>query len=106
MRKNISKKNMNINAAAIFKTYFTIVGLTIINPSTIITFVAAFAGMGVSDGGLPLGLGVFVGSTLWHCVLVSLASILKGKIKLEFLNKFSGLLLCTFGLISFLSLLP
>ena len=57
IRKNISRKTVDINAAAILKTYFTIVGLTIINPSTIITFVAAFAGMGISSGG-NTGLGV------------------------------------------------
>ncbi len=106
IRKHIIKKSSNFNSTELIKTYFTIVGLTMINPSTIITFMAAFAGMGISDGGLILGLGVFIGSTLWHCVLVTLANILKDRINLGFLNKFSGLLLCSFGLISFLSLLP
>lgn len=114
MRSTPGKRKVEVNTMALIKTYFTIVGLTLINPVTIATYMGAFAGMGVGNTNgdlflsLLLGLGIFMGSSVWHSLLVAVSSILKNRITekhLLKLNRFSGLLLCGFGTVSLTSVI-
>ena len=57
--------------------YLSMLGLTLTNPMTILSFAALFVGLGVT-GGDPAGatvltLGVFAGSSLWWVVLTTVA---------------------------------
>lgn len=81
--------------------------LTVTNPMTILSFVAAFAGLGlgvssdrnVLDGGLMV-FGVFSGSVFWWLLLSSIVSTLRKKVSpavLLWINRGSGLIICIFA---------
>jgi threonine/homoserine/homoserine lactone efflux protein len=86
--------------------------LTLANPLTILSFAAAFAGMGagaVGYGGVVTMLvGVFVGSAIWWLMLTSVAGALRGRMSPPFfvaINRASGALLTGFGLYTVTSLI-
>lgn len=90
-----------------FGDYVSTFLLTITNPLTILSFIAAFAvvGMGGTQGGFLLTailvIGVFLGSTLWWMILSSLVHIFHGMLSLRGLqrvNRISGTLIAGFGL--------
>lgn len=81
--------------------------LTITNPTTILTFVAIFAGLGlVSRGGdyaaaISLVAGVFIGSMLWWLALCGSVSLLRrrmGPAVMAWINRISGMVIAAFGI--------
>ncbi|MBW2297465.1 MAG: LysE family transporter, partial [Deltaproteobacteria bacterium] len=86
--------------------------LTLANPMTILSFAAIFAGLGLVNNNLNYGsavlmvLGVFGGSAVWWLFLSSSASLFRDRIgdKLVWLNRISGTIISTFGIIAILSL--
>ena len=85
--------------------YFSTLLLTLANPLTILSFTAAFAGMGattVGEGGvLTMLVGVFVGSTLWWLALTTVAGAARGRLTPPMfvaINRVSGVVLVGFGL--------
>jgi len=87
--------------------------LTLTNPVTILAFAAIFAGLGVANesrdyaSAVMLVMGVFLGSTLWWVILSSGVGLFRKRFNLQALrwvNRFSGLILMGFGLVSFLGL--
>ena len=81
--------------------------LTVTNPMTILSFAAAFAGLGLADGvtgpgaGIPLVAAVFLGSMCWWALLSGTVGLLRGTIgarALRAVNWSAGLLLVGFGL--------
>jgi threonine/homoserine/homoserine lactone efflux protein len=85
--------------------------LTLANPLTILSFAAAFAGMGagaVGYGGvLTMLAGVFVGSALWWLVLTSVVGAARSRLSPSWfvaINQVSGSLLVGFGLYTLVSL--
>ncbi len=85
--------------------------LTLTNPMTILSFVAIFAGLNVANTdnqyALILVLGVFTGSCLWWLLLVTLASVFRTRLNarvLQWVNRISGIVITTFGLIALFSL--
>ncbi len=87
--------------------------LTLTNPLTILSFAAIFAGIGVgganksSISASTVVLGVFVGSTLWWCILTSGISLLQQKFTprwLLWINRISGIILILFGVFALISL--
>lgn len=87
--------------------------LTLTNPTTILSFVAIFAGLGVAAtddyaAALTLVAGVFLGSAAWWLLLSGGVSRLRGAVtaaRLRWVNRASGALLATAGLISIASVL-
>ena len=82
----------------------SIFGLTLTNPSTIISFAAIFAGLGVvGTGGADaalLTLGVFSGSAIWWLVLTTTVGLLRGRVTvrgLTWVNRIAGVVLLGFG---------
>ena len=80
--------------------------LTITNPMTILSFAAAFAGLGLANGvigpatGLSLVAAVFLGSMLWWALLSGGVGVLRGSLgagALRVVNWVAGLLLVAFG---------
>jgi len=80
--------------------------LTLANPTTILSFAAVFAGLGLVGamrGGAAAGvltLGVFAGSMLWWMLLSGTVSALRARVPsraLVWVNRASGLLLVAFG---------
>lgn len=88
--------------------------LTVSNPTTILSFAAAFAGLGLGSGGQDYGssalmvLGVFSGSAAWWFILSAVVSRLRGRLSLNVLlwvNRLSGILITAFGIASLGSLI-
>jgi threonine/homoserine/homoserine lactone efflux protein len=83
--------------------------LTLANPATILSFLAAFAALGLAGGGgLPLVAGVFAGSTAWWLILVGLVGGLRARVgatTLAWINRAAGLVLAGFGLTAVLAAL-
>lgn len=100
-------------ANSYFGAYASTLLLTLTNPMTILSFAAIFAGIGVgganksSISASTVVLGVFVGSTLWWCILTSGISLLRRKFTprwLLWINRLSGLILILFGVFALISL--
>lgn len=99
----------------LFRSYLSTLLLTITNPMTIMSFVGAFAGLGLGDsadaGFMPaiaLVIGVFTGSALWWLLLSWIVGLLRERLKgMAFLwiNRISGAMLSVFGLFAIVGLL-
>lgn len=99
---------------SLLNDYLSTLFLTITNPTTIISFTALFAGVGIgiSENNIfastCLVVGVFLGSTLWWLPLCFGVAWMKKRIKnfsLGIVNKLSGVVIALFALTILLSLL-
>ncbi len=88
--------------------------LTLTNPTTILSFVGIFAGIGVgaaSKSYLSAAIvvcGVFLGSSLWWFLLTGGVSLLRERFTAQWLlwiNRISGIVIALFGIFVLLSLL-
>ncbi len=112
--KKPTEKTMESKKLALARSYGSTFLLTITNPMTIISFAAIFASLGlgnnVGDYGSAalLVLSVFIGSAAWWLILSGLVSLLKGKITprvVLWINRISGAIILTFGIIAVISVL-
>lgn len=105
-----SNKSAKAKGNKPFTAYASTFFLTITNPVTILSFIAIFSGLGITNNytttlGLILVLGVFLGSALWWLLLSNIAGIVTNRMKsfsLSFVNRISGLILLLFGLYGFM----
>jgi threonine/homoserine/homoserine lactone efflux protein len=97
------------NGKGLLGAYASAFILTLTNPMTIISFAAVFAGLGVGETGGDymsagfLVLGVFLGSMLWWLTLIGMVNVLRykfGQKRLYWINKFSGIIIAGFGVVS------
>jgi threonine/homoserine/homoserine lactone efflux protein len=104
-----SETTTQAEGRTLLRAYTSAVALTLTNPSTILSFVAIFAGVGVGTGGHAgegaalLVLGVWSGSALWWLILSSTFAMLRAKItaaRLRWVNRLSGVILFGFGLLA------
>ncbi len=103
-----------VKSSGLAGAYASTLFLTLTNPTTILSFAAIFAGLGIANtsgnylnAGL-LVLGVFLGSALWWLTLSSVVSIFRAKIgsrQLQWVNRISGAVILAFGVLAFFSLL-
>lgn len=91
--------------------YASTLGLTLTNPTTILSFAAIFAGFGAGRAGYlgasVLVLGVFLGSALWWLVLSGGVALLRPRFRpaaLVWVNRLSGALIAAFGVAALASL--
>lgn len=90
------------------RAYASTLLLTLSNPMTILSFLAAFAGLGFApqagaapSEGVLLVLGVFCGSSAWWLLLSSGVHLLRGRLRpawLVWINRAAGAGLAVFGL--------
>ncbi len=82
--------------------------LTLANPLTIFAFAAIFAGVGAeaasgnTPGALTVVLGVYLGSSAWWLILVTLTSLFRARLTttgLVWVNRLSGLVILGFGVV-------
>jgi threonine/homoserine/homoserine lactone efflux protein len=99
-------------ATGLAGAYLSTLALTLANPTTILSFVAIFAGFGAAAradsyaGAAVLVLGVFLGSALWWLVLSGGVSRVGGRLApatLTWINRVSGLVIGGFGVLALLS---
>jgi threonine/homoserine/homoserine lactone efflux protein len=97
----------------LINSYLSTLFLTIINPMTILSFGAIFAGVGLFNNNIEFGysifptIGVFIGSTLWWIFLCSTINLMREKFSqnnLVLINKLSALVILGFGIISLISI--
>ena len=95
-------------------SYTTTLLLTLTNPTTILSFIAIFAGIGVvgPGGGTSAAaltvLGIFCGSALWWLILSGLVNMVRAKLTprmMRLVNYLSGAILLAFALYALLSLI-
>jgi threonine/homoserine/homoserine lactone efflux protein len=87
--------------------YLSMLGLTMTNPMTILSFAALFVGLGVT-GGDPAGatvltLGVLAGSSLWWVLLTAVLAAFRSRLTsngMRRINMASGLLIGAFALVA------
>ena len=93
--------------------YATTLALTLANPTTILSFVAIFAGLGLGGAAGDRGsaalmvLGVFLGSALWWLLLSGTVGLLRRAVtpnRLRWVNRVSGGMLFALGVVSIASL--
>ncbi len=86
--------------------------LTLTNPTTIISFAAIFAGLGLgrSVGGSGAAslmvLGVFLGSALWWLILSAGVGLLRSALtpdRLRWVNRCAGVIIAAFGVAALVS---
>jgi threonine/homoserine/homoserine lactone efflux protein len=102
----------NATEHGLFSAYGSTLLLTLSNPTTIISFVAVFAGLGVTAGSgyltpAMLVLGVFLGSALWWLILSGGVSLVRGRFSvrgMRWVNVASGLIILGFGVVALGSL--
>lgn len=101
-----------LQAEGLGGAYLSTFLLTITNPLTILSFAAVFAGLGLSAGGnyasaTVLVLGVFLGSALWWFILSGGVSLFRSRFSpqgMHWVNRISGIIITTFGVIALASL--
>lgn len=108
-----SEAKGNVNGKGLLSDYLTTVGLTLTNPTTIVSFVAVFAGIGITaaanytDATL-LVLGVFLGSAAWWLILSNGVGLLRKKANnnlLKWVNRISGIVIVCFAIVLFINLI-
>jgi threonine/homoserine/homoserine lactone efflux protein len=96
------------NGSGFAWAYLSTLGLTIANPSTIVSFAALVASMnlGIGGGYLPpalLVLGVLAGSGTWWCVLAGFGAGLRARVTprvVRGISTFSGLAIGGLGMLA------
>ena len=104
------------SAPGSWAAYGSAFGLTLTNPSTILSFAAVFAGFGLADavrsgvssssGPAWLVLGVFVGSASWWLMLSAFVGLLRTRVTsraLVIVNRVSGAVIAGFGVAAIVS---
>jgi threonine/homoserine/homoserine lactone efflux protein len=109
-----AKNEINAKELGWFKDFATTFFLTLTNPTTILSFLAIFAGLGLGQtGGDYLGagllvLGVFIGSMIWWIILVEFLTLFRKKVSekvFRWINRIAGAVIVIFGLYSLGSLM-
>ncbi len=93
-------------SAGLAAAYASMFGLTLANPSTILSFAAVFAGLSlVARSPLLLVLGVMLGSALWWLVLTAAVRLVRRRIEpvARWIAIVSGLLVAALGAASILA---
>ena len=90
--------------------YLSILGLTMANPMTILSFGALFAGLGVTTGvtgdAALVVLGVLLGSTTWWIVLTTAIGTMRARVTptwIHRINLVSGLIIGAFAIVAIAS---
>jgi threonine/homoserine/homoserine lactone efflux protein len=101
-----ARREAQAEAGGLQSAYWSTLLLTLANPTTILSFVAIFAGFGLvaSPSYVAAGTlvaGVFVGSALWWLFLSSSVALMRHRISgrsMQIINRLSGGSIVAFGL--------
>jgi threonine/homoserine/homoserine lactone efflux protein len=108
-----TQKAAKTKGSSLVSAYTSTFLLTLMNPMTMLSFAAIFAGLGVTSTNgnyvlaVVLVLGVFIGSVLWWLLLCAGISLFQTTLtprRLQWVNRISGVMITMFGLVALLSL--
>jgi threonine/homoserine/homoserine lactone efflux protein len=114
IRSAPAEQTVQKQRAGLLRAYGTTFVLTLANPLTILSFVAIFAGLGLAHNGddysaaTILVLGVFCGSAAWWLLLSGGVSLVRNRLNaqtLVWVNRVSGAIIITFGVIALAQLI-
>ena len=96
--------------SGLLAAYASTLFLTLTNPTTILSFAAIFAGLGVAGGAggdvlsaMSLVAGVFLGSAAWWVVLSGVTGLFRTRLSvrgLRWVNRISGTVIAAFGVLA------
>ena len=96
-------RDTGANGQGLARAYGVAIGLTLTNPATILSFIAAFGALGLAgehEGAAWMVAGVFVGSALWWLGLssaIALAHRALSVAMMRWIDRLSALILIAFG---------
>jgi threonine/homoserine/homoserine lactone efflux protein len=108
-----SAKSVSDKKSSLFGDYISTFILTIMNPITILSFAAVFAGLGLGNSNgnyisaLLMVLGVISGSICWWLILSTGVSLFREKFNptsLKIVSWVSGIIMVAFAIIAFVSI--
>ncbi len=101
---------VTVRRGGLVGAYLSILGLTLTNPMTILSFGALFAGLGVAGddaaGSATITLGVLLGSSAWWIVLTTVVAAVRARVTIAWvrrINVASGLTIAAFAAVSIAS---
>ncbi|MEM7759009.1 MAG: LysE family transporter [Cyanobacteria bacterium P01_A01_bin.40] len=103
------EQEFELSNNSLLNAYISTLSLTITNPTTILSFIAVFASLGLANtttnhsSAAVLVLGVFLGSACWWLILSSSVGLIRRKfnsLALKRLNQASDLIIAAFGVIA------
>jgi len=109
-----ASKAVTVVSKGLLNNFISTFFLTLTNPATILSFVAIFAGLGLASStadyfsSTVIVFGVLIGSALWWLVLSFIVSFFQHQItaeRLVWVNRLSGIILCSFGLFALYSII-
>jgi len=107
-----ASETKNVSHTTLLNDFISTFFLTITNPMTILSFLAVFAGLGLSNingdyfQAAALVLGVFLGSAAWWLLLSEGITLFRKKVSqkvMTWINRIPGLIILAFGICSLLS---
>jgi threonine/homoserine/homoserine lactone efflux protein len=107
-------KEAAVTSKGLLNNFISTFFLTLTNPSTILSFIAIFAGLGLASAttdyfsSVAIVFGVFIGSALWWFILSFIVSVFRHQItpvRLVWVNRLSGTILGSFGLFALYSII-
>ena len=114
LRARPATTSSDAGASGLAGMYASTLGLTLANPTTILSFAALFAGVGLGDSdgdasaASAMVVGVFVGSALWWLVLTGAIGLVRRRLTqrmLRLVNVVAGAALIGFGLLALVGVL-
>ena len=103
------EKNEGVSHKTLFGDFLSTFFLTLSNPMTILSFLAVFAGLGLTEelddrsNGVILIFGLFFGSALWWLILSEGVTFFRKKMSqvvMLWINRIAGLVISAFGLLA------
>ncbi len=110
----VDEKTKNVSHKTLIGDFISTFFLTIINPLTILSYLAIFAALGIGHmqgNYLNTGwlvFGVFLGSSLWWLILSEGVTLFRKRVSqkmMHYVNRIAGLTIAVFGLLAWISLL-
>lgn len=107
-----ASETKNVSHTTLLNDFVSTFFLTITNPMTILSFLAVFAGLGLSNvngdyfQASALVLGVFLGSAAWWLLLSEGITLFRKKVSqkvMTWINRIAGLIILAFGFAALLS---
>lgn len=112
-RAEPATKPATATSGGLLVAFTSTLALTLTNPTTILSFVVVFAGLGLGDGNrnhadaITMVAGVFLGSAAWWLILsggVGLARERFTPVWMRRVNQISGLVIAGFGLLALVTM--